>query len=150
MKTDDKSYQLKFAMCYTECSNFKEKEALVMRNVFSVARLGELLKFRAFASITFDEENDHKHEYPNVAELDSFARGKTNGVIFDLHDSKNEGKFNRCLVYKTQYKTDGYFGYIFYNTETGRMNNIYNVNFALDELCIHIWKSLDILSREYV
>ena len=145
--TDDKNYQLKLAICYTECSNFKEKELLIMRNIFSGARLGELLSFRAYGTITFDEEIDHKHECPNIVELDSFVRGKTNCIIFDLHDSKTEWNFKKCLIYKTQYKNDCYFGYIFYDTETGIINNIYNVNFALDELCIHIWKTLEILSR---
>ena len=142
------SYQLKFSLCYIDCTNFKEKELLILRNIIANARLGRQLSFSNYAIITFDNETDKKHEYPNITEIPSYGRGKTNGIIFDIIDEQLKSRFNKCLLYKTQYKTEGYYGYVFYNTETNESNHIFNVSFMPDELCIHIGKSIYILNHE--
>ena len=69
----DNSYMLKFNYCFVECTNFKEKELNILRNIISKARLGKELVFYRYANISFNE-NDSKHEYPVITEFENFAR----------------------------------------------------------------------------
>ena len=80
---DQTLYTLKFNFNYINCSKFKEKELLILRNIVSGSRIGENFYFYKYANISFDE-SDKKHEYPIVSELDNFGRSKTNGIIFKI------------------------------------------------------------------
>lgn len=147
-KIESDNYELKFDWFYIDCANFKERELLLLRNTIAKARLGHDLSFYKYATITFSQE-DIKHETPIINELESFGRGKTNAIIFNMANTNiNNNKFNKCLVYQTIYKTDAYYGYIFYHTETQRYIHIYNVNHDICELIIHIGRSIDTLQRE--
>ena len=82
-----KTYNLKFLFSYIDCNNFKEKELILLRNFISGCRLGNEINFSHYAIVTFDE-NDKKHDFPIVTEIENFARSKTNGIIFNMEKVK--------------------------------------------------------------
>lgn len=145
---DNNNYTLKFNYCFIECTNFKEKELNVLRNIISKARLGKELVFYRYANISFNE-NDSKHEYPVITEFENFARGKTNAIIFKMdNEMSSQEKYNRCIIYQTVSKNDGFYGYLFYNTETGEYNHTYNLTYELTNLFSHLYQSIDFINRE--
>lgn len=136
------THNLKFLFSYIECSNFKEKELILFRNFVAGARLGREIKFSNYATVTFNEE-DTKHDFPIVTEIDSFTRGKTNGIVFDMEKtSLNNGVFNKCFVYQTIYHNSGAYGYILFNSETGDSVHTFNVEYDTNELVKHIYNSI--------
>lgn len=147
-KIEGTNYKLKFNWCYIDCNNFKEKELILLRNTIACTRISNDITFYKYANISFDE-NDKKHETPIVTEFDNFTRSKTNAIIFDMKNTeKNPGKFNKCIIYQHIMKNDGFYGFVFYNTETGRYNHIYNITNDRNELLVNIWRSIDIMQRE--
>lgn len=140
-------YKLKFNFCYIDCDNFKERELLSMRHIIGLARIGHELIFDKYANISFDDK-DPKHKFPIITELQNFSRGKTNGIVFKMNETVLNDSFNRCLIYQTVTKTSGFYGYVFYNTETGLYTHTYNVDYDISSLIIHIMQSLEILSHK--
>lgn len=143
LKSDDK-YKIEFNFYYIEFTNFKEKELLILRHVINGARIGQYLSFDKYANISFSD-NDTKHINPCITELNSFTRGKTNCIIFNM---KNVKDYDKCLVYQTLFKNDGFYGYIFYNSETHKYKHIYNVSYDLSLLLNNIVRSIDSLYKE--
>lgn len=137
------SYKLDFKICYLECSNFKEKELLYIRNLISTIRLGHQLSFNCYATITFNDD-DKKHVNPNVTELSNYGRGKTNGIVFTINNDVDDlCTYNKLLIYKTQYSNSGspYYGYVLYNEDKNL--HIYSPgDCEYYELCIHIFRTL--------
>ena len=137
-----KTYNLKFLFSYIECNNFKEKELVLLKNFISGARLGREIKFNSYATITFNE-TDKKHDFPIVTELESFTRGKTNAIVFDMENTVlNDGVFTKCVIYQTLCKNEGCFGYVLFNEETGKSTHSFNIEFDTNELVKHIYKSI--------
>lgn len=126
-------YTLKFNFNYINCSKFKEKELIILRNIISGSRIGQNFYFYKYANISFDE-SDKKHEYPIVSELDNFGRSKTNGIIFKISNNI----YNRCLIYQTSSKECSFYGYIIYNTETGEYSHNYNLEYEINALLRNI------------
>lgn len=130
---DQTTYTLKFNFNYINCNKFKEKELLVLRNIISGSRVGQNFYFYKYANVSFDEQ-DYKHEYPIVSELDNFGRSKTNSIIFKISNNL----YNRCLIYQTGSKECSFYGYIIYNTETGKYSHNYNLDYEINSLLKHI------------
>lgn len=131
-------YKLKFSFSYIDCNNFKEKELNVFRNIISNSRLGRDLKFNSYVNITFEHE-DKKHDFPVISVLESFTRGKTNGVIFDVPiGDYNDGTFEKMLLYQTTNKNTGSYGLLFFNTETNLNSHIFNIEYDINELLQHM------------
>lgn len=136
------TYNLKFMFSYVDCNNFKEKELIIFRNFVSGCRLGREIKFSNYATVTFDE-NDKKHDFPIVTEIENFTRSKTNGIVFNMENtSLNNGVFTKCFVYQTLYHNDGAYGYVLFNDETGDSVHIFNVEYDVNELVKHIYRSI--------
>lgn len=136
------TYNLKFLFSYIECNNFKEKELLLLRNFISGCRLGREIKFSHYATVTFDE-NDKKHDFPIVTEIENFTRGRTNGIIFNMENtSLNNGVFTKCFVYQTLFHNNGAYGYILFNDETGESTHTFNIEYDANELVKHIYQSI--------
>ena len=49
---------LKFSMPHINCTNFKEKDTLVIRNIIKGARLGDMISFSNYGNISFSNELD--------------------------------------------------------------------------------------------
>lgn len=137
-----KTYNLKFLFSYIDCNNFKEKELILLRNFIGGCRLGREIKFSHYAMVTFDE-NDKKHDFPIVTEIENFARSKTNGIVFNMENtSLNNGVFTKCFVYQTLFRNSGAYGYILFNDETGDSIHTFNVEYDTNELIKHIYRSI--------
>lgn len=145
------SYKLKFSFCYIECSNFKEKELIIFKNIISNSRLGRNVIFNCYANITFDSD-DKKHEYPIINELETFARSKTNGIIFDIPvGDYNDGTFEKVLLYQTtKYQTSnkntGCYGLLFFNRETNLNSHVYNIDYDINDLIQHLQHTISNIS----
>lgn len=144
MSEENTKYNFNFDYYYIECSNFKEKELLILRHVINGARIGQQLIFNKYGNISF-EENDIQHKCPIITEFNSFMRGKTNCIIFNLN---NVPKYDICIVYQTVFKNDGFYGYIFYNTKTHKYKHIYNITYDLSSLINSITRSISIIYKE--
>lgn len=142
-----KNYNLKFIFSYIECNNFKEKDLILLRNFISGCRLGREIKFSHYANVTFDE-NDKKHDFPIVTEIESFTRGKTNGVVFDMENtSLNNGVFTKCFIYQTLFNNSGAYGYILFNDETNEITHSFNIEYDANELVKHIYTSITSINK---
>lgn len=120
-------YKLDLNFAYETCMNFKEKEINVLKNIISFARLGREMTYRCGATITFDE-TDKTHLHPNVHELEKYARSKTNGIVYNvLKSNKNPGIYDRCLIYHTEPHQVGSWGFVMFNSETGKSIHMYMV-----------------------
>jgi hypothetical protein len=142
-----KNYNLKFIFSYIECNNFKEKDLILLRNFISGCRLGREIKFSHYANVTFDE-NDKKHDFPIVTEIESFTRGKTNGIVFDMENtSLNNGVFTKCFIYQTLFNNSGAYGYILFNDETNEITHSFNIEYDANELVKHIYTSITSINK---
>ena len=130
-------YKLSFNMPYINCDNYKEKELINFIGIINGSRTGLLLNGYKYANIRFDDE-DKKHEYPIITELDSFSRSKTNCIIFN----SNEGRYNKLFIYQSLNKDNPYYGILAYNTDTGKNVHIYNIEYDHSKLIIYIFRLL--------
>lgn len=137
---------LKFAVEKTECDNFKQKQVTILRNVLEGGRLIWDMKFSTFAIITFDEE-DTKHLYPHIQEIEDYNRLHTNCMIYDLFKTDaNRGFYDKLIIYQTNgAKGNGYFGYFLYNSETKEFVNKFYVDRTEDELARQLHKSFNLM-----
>lgn len=129
----------KFAIPYINCSNFKEKDTLVLRNIIKGARIGDMLKFASYGNITFSEE-DVPHWNPVITELDSFTRSKTNCMIFDI-DSNCQ--YNKMFLYHTILPQHGFYGLLLYNSNINKFLHIYNIGYDINNLVIKMFKIIN-------
>ena len=142
-----KKYNLMFIFSYIECNNFKEKDLILLRNFISGCRLGREIKFSHYANVTFDE-NDTKHDFPIITEIESFTRGKTNGIVFDMENtSLNNSVFTKCFIYQTLFNNSGAYGYILFNDETNESTHSFNIEYDANELVKHIYTSITSINK---
>ena len=131
---------LKFSMPYINCTPFKEKDSLIIRNIIKGARLGEMISFSNYGNISFADD-DKYHWNPIVTDLESFTRSKSNCMVFDII-SKN--KYNKAILYYSIISKDDFYGLLLYNTEDNHCSHIYNINSALTNMIITVYKSIKI------
>lgn len=131
---------LKFSMPHINCTNFKEKDTLVIRNIIKGARLGDMISFSNYGNISFSNE-DKLHWNPIVVDLESFTRSKTNCMIFDIN-TKN--KYNKAIIYYSILSNDSYYGLLLYNTENNKCSHVHNINSELTNMLITVYKSIKI------
>lgn len=150
-------YKLKFTFNYLTVSNFKEHDFFILINHLTTGRFATKIKYLNPANISF-ENSDYKHEFPIVKTLDSFKRKITNCIEFELlNDHHNRGCYDRLFLYYTDCKTPSY-GYVLYNTQTGRMGHKFLIYGDINDLfrCLndsfhrmHADKLFDFYSRKY-
>lgn len=115
-------YKLKFTTCYSNPTNFKEKDFYITVNHLTNGRYATKIKYSCPANIKF-ELGDKKNEYPIVTELEAFKRKVTNCIVFDLlEDYDNKGYYDKLFVYYCDGKMPSY-GYVMYNTNTDEISN---------------------------
>lgn len=139
-----KEYNLEFSVYYINTDNFKQKNAEILISTFANSRIHEHLSFAGYANIEFSDD-DRKHRYPHITELEKFARSKTNCLVFNMHKSGHNDKFDKCFIYRSNNHREPTYGYVFYNTETGEMNHVWGVTEAYDALCIRITQTLNLM-----
>lgn len=135
------NYEITLSFYYQTFDSFKQKGALIFQNLMGGGRMVDYAVFNGYGLIT---PNGHKADKITIEETDKFNRLKTNCIIYDLKYNKyNPGKFDKCFIYKTNMGKDkAFYGYIFYNTETGKSINKFNVEFSDDKLYQYIYRSI--------
>jgi len=135
------NYELNLAINYQEFDNFKQKGALILQGLFSSGRMIDYAKFSSYAIITSLNEKNNKI---SVEEQERFNRAKTNCLIYDLTYNKwNPGKYNKLFIYYSITSRDtGWYGYVLYNTETGKTFNKYCIDYSDDKLYQYIYRNL--------
>lgn len=141
------AYDLNLDFYYQTFDNFKQKATIILKGMTDGCRIRDYIRFSSYGTITTETR---KAEQIHIEELEKFNRSRTNCLIYDLTFNKyNPGKYNKLFIYKTNMSRDNaFYGYIFYNTETGETFNKYNVEFADDKLCQYIYMSLVSLANK--
>lgn len=144
--------KLKFDHQCIKCDNFKSKQTPIVRKTLEGSKLFNQIKFKCYGNISFDKD-DEKHEEPIISELEDFHRTKSNCLIYDIIDGNPD--FNKLYIYQSinSKGNGGFYGYLLYNEQTGKLWHKYFIDRIDDELCRQIWKSLwlttDIAKKTY-
>lgn len=125
---------------------FTNKQASILIKLITNSRLNNEIEFYKYGLVTFDN-NDYSNKYPNIECLDEFKK-QTNCLIFKLHDSiKNMGVYDMMFLYQTTGPNIGNYGYILYNSKTGKYVHKYFIEFDYNSLMQTINASLNLLSK---
>ena len=128
------------------CDPFKQKHAMMIRNLLEGSRLLHQLQFDSYALLTFDE-NDIALKYPHIESIDGYNK-KVNCLIYNLKETdENPGIFNKLFITYYQGKHIQYYGYMMYNTETQKFNHKYFVSAEFGELAVALNKSFNTIKR---
>lgn len=134
----NETYDIEFSYYYQIFSNFKIKECELLANIINGARIGEFINFQNYARITFDPE-DKLIRYGHVELFDGFDRRKTNCMVFSIPRSQvNNNRYNKLFLYTHNNKGETFYGYILYNTMTGRCTQIADVSGEPNDIVRHL------------
>ena len=135
------NYELDLAINYQAFDNFKQKAAFILQGLFSGGRMIDYAKFSSYAIITPLNEKNNKI---SVEEQERFNRAKTNCLIYDLTYNKwNPGKYDKLFIYYYITSRDtGWYGYVLYNTKTGKTSNKYCIEYSDDKLYQYIYNHI--------
>lgn len=141
------TYEIELNFYYQTFDPFKQKASLILQSLFANGRMIDYARFNGYGLINIESR---KADKIIIEETDKFNRAKTNCIIYDLTYNKwNPGKYNKLFIYRTNMSRDNaFYGYILYNTETGKMINIYNIDYADDKLYQYIYRSIINLSKD--
>lgn len=144
---EGKDYSFEFFRFNFNTDKFNRRHALIIKNLVSNSRLKDELVFNSFGLITYNDE-DKQHRYPNIEILGSEFNKKTNCIIFDLKESvKNNNYYNKLFLYHSSGPNIGNYGYVLYNTETGKYVHKYFIDYEYESLMCSINQSLNLLSN---
>ena len=141
------NYELNLDIYYQNFDNFKQKAALILQGLFDGGRIIHYMKFRSYATIT---PLDDRHSKIQIEELGKFTRSKVNCLVYDLTYNKwNPGKYDKVFIYSsTTSRNAAWYGYVMYNSETGKTMHKYCLEHADDKLYQYIYTSIIRLSNE--
>lgn len=134
-------YEINLDFYYQTFDNFRQKGALILQGLMAGGRMVDYAKFHGYATIT---TFDRKADKIVIEELEKFNRIRTNCIIYDLTYNKyNPGKFDKLFIYVSNMSRDNaFYGYIMYNTKTGKSVNKYIIEHSDDKLYQYIYKSI--------
>jgi len=141
------SYDINLAINYCTFDNFKQKSAYILNRLFAGGRMIDYAVFSSYGIITpLNEKNNQIH----IEEVDKFNRAKVNCIIYDLTYNKyNDGKYDKMFIYYSTVTRDTtWYGYVFYNTKTGKTLHKYCIDYLDDKLYQYIYKSILFLSED--
>lgn len=135
------SYDINLNVCYICFNNFKQKQVYNIKQVLGNSKMGLHMKFSTYALITLKPE-DNLHTNLHIEETENFNRIKTNCLVYDLvYDDINAGYFDKCFIYNDNSGKNGFYGYILYDTKTGKMNHVWNITKESMEICQRLKKT---------
>ena len=141
-----KKYNLKFEFWNINVDPIKEKEANKIIWILSQTRHVKDISFANYGEMTFDH-NDDKHWKPIVEDLMVFNRRQSNCMVFDIHLTKGINYYDKLFLYHSNNKRIGNWGYVLYNTKTGKSKHTYFIYDDLNDLISHINKALNTMMR---
>ena len=135
------NFEIKLDIYYQNFDNFKQKSALMLQNLFVNGRINDYIKFRSYGTIT---PLDDRHKKIQIEELNKFTRSKVNCLIYDLTYNKyNPGKYDKLFIYSsTTSRNTTWYGYVLYNSETGKTMHKYCLEHLDDKLYQYIYMSI--------
>lgn len=143
----DKKYEPEMQLYYVNIGPFqKQTQAYILLSTIGNSALNEFMKFSCWANMWFDEENDHKHRWPIIDELDAFTKNKTNCMVFDLYYNMNNNcKYDKLFIHNTNNQKEGTYGYLLYNSRTKKTLHRYIIEGTPDALCINLKRDFSLL-----
>jgi hypothetical protein len=138
------TYKFNFNVNYMRCDNFKQNHTYIIRNIIEKSRLGYSINFHGYGNTTFDK-NDTKLQEPTVEIINEFNRNKTNCLCYNIIDPKYSNIYDKLFIFQYIGKNDSYYGFVLYNTETGKYSHKYCINYDDSDLCIAITKGFHTL-----
>lgn len=127
-------FNIEFNMPYIGVDTLKQKHYLVLTSTIGCSRLREYMKFEGPGLIVFADD-DIKHCHPTVTLMDKYNRLKTNCLIYSLpENSSNMNYFDKLVIYYSAGSKISYYGYVLYNTKTGKSEHIYFVEDNYNDL----------------
>lgn len=135
------TFDIELAINYCTFENFKQKSAQILNNLFAQGRINDYARFHSYGIITpMDEQNRHIH----IEEIDKFNRLKTNCIIYDLLPNKyNRYEYDKLFIYYSLVAREtSWYGYVLYNSKTGKTNHKYCIKYADDTLYQYIYRSI--------
>lgn len=137
-------YRIKMEMPYMNMDPFKQKSIHIVIDTIGYSTLATDMVFESYG---IAESQDKQMTDIIVTPISKFTRGKINCIIYHLRKTaKNPGVYNKCVIYYTA--TDpSYYGYIMFNTETGKQLHKYNLEFGDDYLCRYLKASIASIQR---
>ena len=140
-------YDIHFDWHNINPSNFKQRMVSEISTMIGAGRMCEFFKFNGYARIDFHEDDVH-HFNPFVEVQDKFNRTKTNCLIFDMPiNNANRGYYDKMFLYHVNGTSVGNFGYVLYNTTTGKCTHKNYVDDAVDELVQSLAKTVNNMRR---
>lgn len=124
---------LEFSLYYLDVNNIKQKHYGTISNLIGMSRLRKYMTLNSPGHLYF-EEDDYKHRYPKIEKLAQYNRNKVNCMIYDLpYNAKNDEFYDKMFIYYSDSKTP-YYGYLAYNTNTGKCLHRYLITGDYNEL----------------
>ena len=140
-----KEYILALDIPYLEFDTYKEKSALSLQLLIKGSRISEHISFCGYGTADFVTTN---HQEVKVEITDTFKRGKTNCIIYNLIPTKyNPGIFDKVFIYYSVTGNSTFYGYVLYNTKTKKHSHKYCIDYADDVLVRYIMGSLTFLPQ---
>ena len=149
--------KLEFTHCFFTCDPFKFSEVERMNKFMSICKIGEEVHFEGFGNISFDE-SDTQNRYPTITwdeeYLKEYSRKHCNCLVYNLDESyRNDGEWDKLFIYQTK-RTNNvvWYGYVAYNTKTGKHSHRFFIEPEYDELFVNISNFLNSIKkyRRYV
>ena len=124
----NETYNIEFSYYYQFFNNLKIKECDLLRHIIEGARICQYIHFNNYANISFNDD-DKLSKFGKVELFENFDRKKTNCMVFDLPISQmNNCRYNKLFLYMHSTRSDTYYGFVLYNTETSRCTQIADVS----------------------
>lgn len=143
MKT---SIKTEFTHCYFNCDTFKQKETTILLNSISGSRLNNDMKLSGYGMISFDEENDKPHRYPEIKFANDdgtpiqWNRKGINCIVFDLICTDKNHVYDKLFLYHTNSKNGQgvWYGWIAYNMKTREKTHRFFVDHDTQDLLVSL------------
>ena len=135
---------LKLNYFYQIFSPFKESEVSNIISLVSPSRIGRCMRFKCYGNASFNEE-DTKHKFVTIKELNSFERKKSNVVVFEVIDEDCKNVFTELFLYHNITTTQSSYGLLSYNSKTHKIthkiqidNDSYDLMIALNKAMLYM------------
>ena len=131
---------LKLGYFYQDFYHFKESEVTNIINLIGPSRVGKYIKFKCYGNASFNEE-DQKHEFVTIKELDNFERKNSNVIVFEVTDENCKNVFTELFLYHNVTIAQSSYGLISYNNKTRNISHKIQIGYDPYDLMIAFNKS---------
>ena len=132
---------LKLNYFYQIFSPFKESEVSNIISLVSPSRIGRCMRFKCYGNASFNEE-DTKHEFVTIKELNNFERKKSNVVVFEVIDENCKSVYTELFLYHNIATSQSSYGLISYNSKTGKTTHKIQIDYDSYDLMIALNKAM--------